>query len=99
MHCIYYNACTLHVITEIEKDMNETKILEKLRELAAKHDKWHPIGIDSLALILKVSQGELKQYLTVLEQQGLVVIHTSSNNSRRRTLSGTVEYVEEHALH
>ncbi len=52
--------------------------------------KKQTIGIDSLALALKINESDLKLLLMDMEALGLVSLEESKTQSRRMTRSGSV---------
>ncbi len=71
--------------------IDSKKVLEKIQEMTARYHKPRPVGIDSLALGLKIRELDLKPLLAALQDEGLVAVHVTPSNSRRMPRSGTVE--------
>ncbi len=69
-------------------------VLEKIKEMTARQVKPRPVGIDTLALALKIQDQDLKPFLLALEQEGLVAVHINESKSRRMQRSGTVEFTQ-----
>lgn len=74
--------------------IDKAAVLEKIKEMTAMQVKPRPVGIDTLALALRVQDQELKPVLLALQQDGLVVVHITESKSRRMQRSGTVEYMQ-----
>ena len=75
--------------------MKSQDVLKKIQDLATKHAKDKLIGIDTLALTLRIGQPQLLAILKELEEEGKIVMTSSPELSRRRTGSGGVRCVEE----
>ncbi len=73
--------------------MDKLAILDRIKEMVGRYPKPRPIGIDSLALNLKVHEIDLKAILETMEKEGLVKLHEAPSSSRRRKRSGLVEYI------
>lgn len=74
--------------------MSEEEILKKISHYTLLRPKDNVIGIDSLALMLRMSEALLLAILTRLEDEGKIEINKCPNNSRRRTRSGTVRCLD-----
>ena len=54
-------------------------VLEKIKELSAKHEIPNTIGVDTVVLVMRTTVAEMMPVLNQLEQEGLVVLHASPN--------------------
>lgn len=70
--------------------MDNLDVLNKIKELTKKQLVPRPIGIDTLVLVLRVSEQKLLAMLRELEAEGHVTISNPVTQSRRGAGSGTV---------